>query len=214
MITDKIMIMGAMKDVELNLILDNLTDVNVHEEMSCTFYEGKLFDKNIVVCHTNIGTINAAVATFAGIRKYNPTSIFVIGTAGAHREEIHRGDIVVATKIINLNSINYETKFFETSNDLLKMIKETEVTNVYNVYYGIVGSGDVWTKNPDKIKELNNQYSTLCEEMESAAIYEVSQKYDIPVVSIRVISNNEITGEEYDRETGEVAQKILLELLK
>ena len=214
MITDKIMIMGAMKDVELNLILDNLIDVNVHEEMSCTFYEGKLFDKNIVVCHTNIGTINAAVATFVGIRKYNPTSIFVIGTAGAHREEIHRGDIVVATKIINLNSINYETKFFETSNDLLKIIKDAEVTNVYNVYYGIVGSGDVWTKNPDKIKELNNQYSTLCEEMESAAIYEVAEKYDIPVVSIRVISNNEITGEEYDRETGEVAQKILLELLK
>ena len=38
MITDKLMIIGAMKDVELNLILDNLTDVKIHEEVCCTFY--------------------------------------------------------------------------------------------------------------------------------------------------------------------------------
>jgi nucleoside phosphorylase len=50
--------------------------------------------------------------------------------------------------------------------------------------------------------------------MESAAIYEVAKKYNIPVATIRVISNNEITGEEYIRETGEISQRFLLELLK
>ena len=214
MITDKIMIMGAMKDVELNLILDNLKNTNVYEEISCTFYEGQLFDKNVVVCHTNIGSINAAVATFAGIKKYNPTAIIGIGVAGAHREDIHREDLVVATEVLNLNSINFETKVYETSKELLEMIRNYADDSMFNVHYGIVGSGDVWTKESEKIKELNSKYSTLCEEMESAAVCNVAEKYSIPVVNIRVISNNEITDEEYVRETGAVAQKFLLEILK
>lgn len=214
MITDKIMIIGAMKDVELNLILDNLSDINIFEEVSCTFYEGKLFGKNIVVCHCDIGSINAAIATFVGIKKYNPTAIFTIGTSGAHRIDIHRGDLVVATDVINLNSINYETKVFESSKEILEFIKNFQLNSNYKVHYGTIGSGDVWTKEVSKIKEFNEKYSTLCEEMESAAAYEVAQKYDIPVATIRVISNNEITGEEYDRKLGEVAQKFILDLLK
>lgn len=214
MITDKIMLMGAMKDVELNLILDNLKNINFYEEASCTFYEGQIFDKNVVVCHTNIGSINAAVATFAGIKKYGPTAIFAIGTAGGHREDIYREDLVVATEVLNLNSINYETKLYKTSNELLDLIKSTKISTLHAIHYGRVGSGDVWTKEADKIKELNEKYSTLCEEMESAAIYDVAEKYNIPVATIRVLSNNEITGEEYIRETGEIAQRFLLEILK
>lgn len=214
MITDKIMIMGAMKDVELNLILDNLKNTNVYEEIGCTFYEGQLFDKNIVVCHTNIGSINAAVATFAGIKKYSPTAIIGIGVAGAHREDIHREELIIATDIINLNSLDYELKRFDSSKEILEMIKKCQTISDYKVHYGTIGSGDVWTKDAEEIKEFNEKYVTLCEEMESAAIYEVAQKFEIPVASIRVISNNEIIGEEYIRETGAVAQKFLLEILK
>ena len=214
MITDKLMIIGAMKDVELNLILEKLTDIKIYEEVCCTFYEGILFDKNIVVCHSNIGSVHAAVATFAGIKKYSPTAIIGIGVAGAHREDIHREELIIATDIINLNSLDYELKKIYSSKEILEMIKNCQTVSDYKVHYGTIGSGDVWTKDAGKIKELNKKYSTLCEEMESAAIYEVAQKFDVPVVSIRVISNNEITGEEYIRETGAVAQKFLLEVLK
>ena len=214
MITDKIMIMGAMKDVELNLILENLTNTKIYEEATCTFYEGLLFEQDIVVCHCNVGIINASIATFEGIKKYNLSSIFVIGTAGAHRDDIHREELVVATNVINLNSINFRTKIFDSSEELLKFIQNFQNNSDYKVHYGTIGSGDIWTKDASKIKEFNTKYSTLCEEMESAAVYEIAQKYDVPVATVRVISNNEITGEEYIRETGEVAQKFILDLLK
>ena len=214
MITDKIMIMGAMKDVELNLVLDNLNNIKIFEEATWTFYEGNLFGREVVICHSNVGIINASIATFAGIKKYNPTSIFVIGTAGAHRENIHREELVVGTNVINLNSINFRMKTFDSSEELLDFIKDFPNTQNYKVHYGTIGSGDIWTKDALKIKEFNEKYLTLCEEMESAAVYEVAQKYDIPTISIRVISNNEIIGEEYDRKTGEVAQRFLLDLLK
>lgn len=214
MITDKIMIIGAMKDVELNLILENLIDTKIYEEATCTFYEGFLFKQNVVVCHCNVGIINASIATFAGIKKYNPTSIFVIGTAGAHRDDIYREELVVATNVINLNSINFRTKTFDSSEELLKVIKNFQNNSDYKVHYGTIGSGDIWTKDAIKIKEFNTKYSTLCEEMESAAVYEIAQRYDVPVVTIRVISNNEIIGEKYDRKTGEVAQRFILDLLK
>ena len=213
MITDKIMIMGAMKDVELNLILDYLKDIRIHVEATYTFYEGKLYDKDIVVCHTGIGTINAAVATFIGIKKYNPTAIFVIGTAGAHSEELHNEDLVVATSVLDLNSLNYEIKTLKSSEALIELMKKHCQTSTFYTYFGVVGSGDVWNKDTLKIKELNKKYGTLCEEMESIGVYEIAHKYNVPVITIRIISNNEITGEEYDRRVGEGVQSDLMMFL-
>ena len=47
------------------------------------------------------------------------------------------------------------------------------------VHYGRIGSGDVWTKDASNIKTLNEKYSTLCEEMESAAEMKVSLLADV-----------------------------------
>ena len=46
---DVILIIGAMKDVELNILLDKLELKNVVEEKSCTFYEGNLLGNSVVI---------------------------------------------------------------------------------------------------------------------------------------------------------------------
>lgn len=66
----------------------------------------------------------------------------------------------------------------------------------------------------DRIMFLHKKYGILCEDMESISVYTISNLYNVPVISIRVISNNEILNEEYERDLGIESQKIVKELIK
>ena len=50
--------------------------------------------------------------------------------------------------------------------------------------------------------------------MEGIAIYTVANQYGIPAIDIRVISDNEILKEEYDRNVSIRAQEFTMNLLK
>lgn len=84
------------------------------------------------------------------------------------------------------------------------------------IFYGTIGSGDIWDNEIDRINMLNKKYDVLCEDMESIATYAVCQKLNVPVLGIRMISNNKLTNEAYDdkslaklKEFQEVIIKIL-----
>ena len=233
---NSIMIMGAMEDVELNILKDNLTNMEIEKENTCTFYKGELLGNPTILCSTNIGSINATVATLLGILKYNPKAIILQGIAGGHGDNVHVNDIVVATETININTIETVNKakgegsnslewnlnnFADESENinassyekLIELAKSVEYTHG-NVLFGRVGSGDVWNKEADRISMLNEKYQTLCEEMEGYAIAKVANTYEIPMINIRAISNNEVLGEEYIREVGRYSQEFTLELIK
>lgn len=64
--------------------------------------------------------------------------------------------------------------------------------------FGRLASGNIWNKNKDRIKYLNERYNVVCEDMESIAVYKVADFFDVPAVCIRGISNNEVLEEAYD----------------
>lgn len=233
-----IMIMGAMEDVELDLLKENLVDIEIEKEKICTFYKGNLFGKSIILCSTNIGSINATMATQLGILKYSPSIIIGQGIAGGHGNKVHVKDIVVGAEIININSFETVKKEKnEGSNSLewilnsfgndtdTNLIIEKASTNLLevaktvkydygNVLFGRIGSGDVWNKETDRILMFSEKFETLCEEMEGYAISRVANIYGIPVITLRAISNNEVLKEEYVRDVGRYSQEFTLELLK
>lgn len=234
-----IMINAAMEDVEMNILKDTLEDLKIIEDKACTFYEGKINNYPVVLCLTGVGMVNAAVATTVGIMKYNPRAIIVEGTAGGHSKDIHKYDIVVSTDVVNINSVKtpikkqgegidvseWELLSYKHGDDRFLELKADEnlfeiakkVAMEYkkgNVVFGRVGSGDIWNREVDRIIMLNERYNTLCEEMESFAIFQVAEKYNVPAISIRVISNNEILGEIYDRRSGHDSQEFTISLVK
>ncbi len=79
--------------------------------------------------------------------------------------------------------------------------------------FGTIGSGDAWNCEVDKILWLHEKYGTLCEEMEGIAVYVVANNFNIPVLGIRVISDNEILGEPYERELGRKSQEFTYEVI-
>lgn len=231
-----IVIMAAM-EVEADFLLNQLQNVKCETVNKYKFYEGTINDYPVVVCRMYVMSVNAAVASYIAIEKYNPIAIISQGTAGAHGKNIHKGDIVVGEKCLNIvscrtpykkegegsNSLEWNLLNFicgeddrleyQTGDkhlvDLCKTITYTEG----NVHFGTLGSGDVWNHETDKILWLNEKYGTLCEDMESIAIYIVANNFHIPVIGVRIISNNEILGEEYDRNTGLFSQKFVYELI-
>lgn len=111
---------------------------------------------------------------------------------------MHNGDIVVGTEAINISSMecggvgdkisDYEITTFlhneenrvvpqKADEDLAKFLKDR-----YDVRLGIIGSGDIWNKNIDRIRYINEKYGVICEDMECVSVYTVANLYDVPVI--------------------------------
>lgn len=236
----KILIISAMGDVELNYLTEQLTEYKIEKTNICTFYLGKLLKNDIILCDAKIGLINAAAAVTLAIEKYKPDYIINQGCAGGIGKNIHKSDIVVGEKCINITSMitkarkqgegcnldDWELINFvsgeqdrlipqEASYELIQKVKKIEDTYKYGrIHYGIIGSGDIWNKECDRMIYLNKKYNILCEEMEGIAVYTIANQYKIPVIDIRIISDNELLEEEYDRNICLKGQEFIMNLLK
>lgn len=210
-----IIISGAMES-EINHFLYKMGEFTLEEIAGYKFYIGKINNISVVISKTNIGMSNVASATSISILKYNPICIINQGTAGSHSRDVHRGDIVIGVNAVNINSfekddMNYQTwkhadfsehdsdskSCFMADNTLVEIFKNIQTDKI--VHFGTIGAGDVWNKDIGFIDFLNSNFKTLCEDMESASFYNVCNRFNVPSIGIRVISNNEILGEEYDK---------------
>jgi len=233
-----ILLQGAM-EVEVKYfkeILSNLEEIEIH---GYKFYKGIYEEYPIVISKTNVGLMEGTLATYIGITNFNPVAIINQGTAGGCSKNAHNYDIVLGEKCININSyitkrreetqgsmpLEWELLTFkdgkdelielEADNTLLDIaLKCANKYNKGNVMDSTIGSGDVWDNEIDRIKWFNEKYNVECEDMETISTYNVCKKLNIPVLGIRVISDNEILKEEYDKNIGIESQKYTIEVVK
>jgi len=57
---------------------------------------------------------------------------------------------------------------------------------------GVIASADCWTQDPHRISVLHVRHRSLCEDMEAAAVAQVCAIYQVPMLAIKDISNNEL----------------------
>ena len=104
---DVILIIAAMEDVELDYLISKLKNLKKIEYKHVFFYEGNMFDKNIVFCVSGIGTINMAVALTIAINKYNPKIVINEGVSGGYTKDIKKEDIVIGIDAIDITSMEH-----------------------------------------------------------------------------------------------------------
>lgn len=107
-----------------------------------------------------------------------------------------------------LASFKGDEKLLEVANRVKDTYKKGKVVE------GTIGSADEWNKEIDRILWLNKTLGTSAEEMETAAAAQIAETYNIPFLGIRILSNNEVHKEMYDRTTGEDSQAFTLEVAR
>ena len=235
-----ILIQGAM-DIETDQLINALTNAEETILDGFRFVSGSYKGVSIIVSGTQMGKINAALATYIGIRRFAPSLVINQGTAGAHDIDLNVGDIIIGKRYIDYDATRSssrkagdgysilnrtlrktdlfaENKWQETESisadpDLFE--KALSVSNPYGrVLTGTIATGDGFNREADAIIEMHDHYGSDCEEMETFAVAQVCAHLGVPFLGYRVISNNELKGIPFDESSCGVSQEFGLRLLK
>lgn len=82
------------------------------------------------------------------------------------------------------------------------------------VVEGTIGSANFWNNEIDRIQWFHQNFGTSVEEMEGSAAAMIASEYNIPMLGIRVLSNNLTNGGKYDPSTAEDCQRFVLAMVK
>ncbi|MCH5265558.1 MAG: 5'-methylthioadenosine/S-adenosylhomocysteine nucleosidase [Lachnospiraceae bacterium] len=221
----KVLIQGAM-EIETGYLIEKIKkmpDYQCQEENGLFFHIGTEGDKKYIINTTGMGTVKAAMATACGLLLFHPAVVINQGTAGAQNRELGTGDIVLAEEAVDINCLSmpkkkmgegsdpfsWETRnptCFQADSALLELYSRQEYTSGH-MTRGRVGTGDIYSREDDRIVWLAEQFGTVCEDMETAAVYEVCHAFETPCVGLRIISNNELLDEEFNEESAEILQQ-------
>ena len=158
---------------------------------------------------TGIGMVNSTFETTANLVNHiKPIAIINYGCVGAHSPKLYINDIVIGTASIPIsNTITYKngkirefygvrnfdntsTKKFLSNSNLLFISKYIAEKSKFSYSIGNVASSDTWNADIETVNHLRKLFDTVCEDMESAAIAQVSQKIDVPYICIKDVSNS------------------------
>lgn len=106
---------------------------------------------------------------------------------------------------------------FEYKADATLLKTAQSVADTYtqgNVVTGVISSADSWNNQIDRMLYLNELWGSSCEEMETNAVAQICQTYDVPFLGIRILSNTGIYGEDFNPETGSACQSYVLTVAK
>ena len=234
-----IVLIGALNS-EIKYLVEMLETCDIETKSIYKFYKGYIKDYPVVISKSEVGLVNAAACLTLAIENYNPICIVNAGTAGGIIESRHKKDIIIAEECFNIissktpykelgegsDSCNWDLMTFTDGGDDEKRIyKSNEILkNIAlgpkdkyehgNVYTGVVGSADIWNREKDKLKYLAEKHNVSCEDMELVAVYTIAQNYNIPAIGIKIMSDNELFGEEYEPAVGQYCQEYTYEVLK
>ena len=236
-----ILIAGALIS-ETDFLISKMKKLKKSKLGIYDFYEGKINEYPVCLIKTEVGLVNAASSLSLAIEKCKPVFILNEGTAGGITPKHHKKDIIIGKETFNImacrtpykelgegsNSLEWEYRTFSEGGNYQRVIycgNKELIDFIYalkknykkgKIYKGIIGSGDVWNREKDKLKFLNESFKVDCEDMETVAIYAVATNFDIPVISIKIMSDNELLGEEYEPEVAgdlqEFVYTVLLEM--
>lgn len=232
---EKPIIIQAALYSEMNYLLEKFTVEKENYVGDFLFYECSYKGKRVIISKTKMGEVTSAVATTLGIMTYEPLFIINQGTAGASTVKLNKNDIVIGESVSYICALSTtadrnedrtnpwkseeylnldgERISYKADKRLIDMLKDFSCLKRDGIYFDVVGSGDIWTKDRETIEKYNRENKMVCEAMECTGAYFAANTLGVPLVSVRVISNNELKGQEYDPETDVNAQKAVLSIL-
>lgn len=164
--------------------------------------EGRFPDSanDVVLRQCGIGKVNAAVGTVNIIQNYKPDCIISTGLAGGLAGSVEVWDAVVADQTAyhdvwcgmgnKPGQVQGLPQRFDSSTMLVNAALAVADNSATRFKRGLICTGDQFITDPDALKPIIEKYpDALACDMESAAIAHVCHLFNMPFVSIRVISD-------------------------
>src|SRR5438094_7815052 len=90
-------ILSAMT-LEIETLGQELTDKTEMTVQGIRFMTGTLKDRRVVLTHSGMGKVNAAMAATLLIEQFQPTHVLFTGIAGGLNPDLRPGDVVIGAK--------------------------------------------------------------------------------------------------------------------
>lgn len=225
-------IIGAM-DREVELFIKNISEPEIMNRASMTFYKGVLKGQKVVVVKSGVGKVNAAICTQILIDYYKPDAVFCTGIAGSLREDLYVGDTVISEDVVQydvdgtvfgheLGEIpNLGVKNFMASSELIERAVNAhkKLFKDKKVIAGRILTGDQFISSKEKADYLKNVFNGDCVEMEGGAVGQTCFLNKTPFLIIRSISDNadgkaKIDYDVFADETAKKSYKLITGILE
>lgn len=216
--TVDLVIQGAV-DSEVESLVKALSGTRRIQIASWTFWRGMLAGRDVVVSRTEVGPINAAVATTLAITTFHPRLIVNQGTAGAaepglrvfdiiageatvdysgfrsrHVDEgggVHPGDWVPMLHRLRLDGDErLALPVFPGDPQALAVVMAQPYTRG-RLRKGIIGSGFQFNQEVDRLKWMHSTFDVASEDMESAFAAGAALGLHTPFIAVRIISDSD-----------------------
>ena len=210
----RIGIIGAM-EAEVALLRDSLNGLEIHRfGKNFVVYTGQFAGKDIALCQSGIGKVNAAIATTLLKEHFAPDMVINTGSAGGIGGGLKVGDVVVGTHImhhdVDVTAFGYQhgqvpqlPAAFACDEILVAAAEKAACTfQAARVMHGLIVSGDSFINSKTAIGQIHARLpQPLAVEMEAAAIAQTCYQFARPCVIIRALSDLADGEAEYSFET-------------
>ncbi|MDR2739373.1 MAG: 5'-methylthioadenosine/S-adenosylhomocysteine nucleosidase [Treponema sp.] len=230
-------IIGAMED-EVTMLRSALENIRTETIGVYEFYTGTLEKKPVALLRCGIGKVNAAVGCAILIDHYKPELVINTGSAGGIDPSLSFGDAVISDGLIqydvDLTAFNYAPgqlpgmpPVFAVGEGLIRrgeaavdsLKQEGILPPEFNHLRGLIGSGDVFMHEPDRINTIRKIFPAIrAVEMEGAAIAQACHLFSVPSLIIRAVSDvagteSPVTHNEFlpmaSKHSGEIVRRIV-----
>ena len=179
-----IAIFGAVKEEIAGI--KQAMNISDHMRLGKTSaWPGKWGKQSIVLVRSGVGQQRAEDATLQVIDRFKPSTLFSIGYAGAVQPELNVGDLVIADTIIE----EKKKGKYSPDSDWLNRAKNVSCPEGFKAIVGGLLTVDNVIYDSLSKQELGKNYSVQAVEMETSAIAKVAEEKDVPLLSLRVISD-------------------------
>jgi adenosylhomocysteine nucleosidase len=228
---EKIALIGAMNE-EIELLVSRMEQVKESSKAGVTYREGLFLGKQVVVCKSGVGKVNAAVTTQILIDRFAVEAVIFTGVAGALDPELNIGDIVVSSECMQHDMdvtalgfprgvIPYQEKSIFAADSGLRALAVASGKTLFDgrVTQGRVLSGDQFIASREVVSQLHSELQGICTEMEGAAVAQVCSMNEIPYVVIRSMSDKadgsaHMNFEEFTKLASEHSYKIVEDMIR
>ena len=179
-------IISAMQE-EIQALLDNLENKSSTTKGMRTYYQGKLFNKEVVLVFSRWGKVASSITATQLINDFDISELIFTGVAGSIKHDLNIGDIVIGKDLIQhdvdaspffqktvvpiLNKKAFSThlekrksllnaaEYFLSNFDTLITSAEATEFNILHpkVIIGTIASGDQFINTAKKVNQLNDE---------------------------------------------------------